>query len=146
MALNTKTFILDSKKKKNMGQRTVWFSTWFHLPTQWHGTVLPAYVGIWGEAPRPVADSSRIPAEVVWVLQLWNHIHRQTVLVGNLQDKTQYRGEKVKENQQWGEFCWPQQSYCIKLYNVKQCKTNYKGNGGGWFLITGLFGKEPFTS
>lgn len=71
-----------------MWQRKAEDCTWrrARLATLRDGTVLPAYVGIGGVTPGPVADSSGVPAVVLGVLQLWNHIHRQAVLVGQLQD------------------------------------------------------------
>lgn len=73
-------------------------STCYHacLATLRHSAVLPPYVGVGGVTPGPVADSSGVPAVVVWVLQLWNHIHRQAVLVGKLQDKTKEKQQNVK--------------------------------------------------
>lgn len=67
------------------------------LATLRHGAVLPPYVGVAGETPRLVAYASRIPAEVFRVLQLWDHVHGQTVLVRQLQGETKEKlGETVK--------------------------------------------------
>lgn len=43
------------------------FPTWFHasLATLGHSTVLPTDVRVGGEAPRSVAQASRVPAEVL---------------------------------------------------------------------------------
>lgn len=45
-------------------------TTWIHagLAAQGYGAVLPADVGVGGEAPGPVAQASGVPAEVVRVL------------------------------------------------------------------------------
>lgn len=87
-------------------------NTWccVRLPALQHGAVLPAYVGVWGVTPGFFADSSWVPTVVVWVLQLWDDIHRQTVLVGNLKGKTEkYRGEKNPRtvDNKVKNFCWP---------------------------------------
>lgn len=71
-----------------------WFPTWFHtgLATLGHSAVLPADVGVGGEAPGSAVQASGVPAEVVRVLQLRDDLHRETVLVGYLQGETD-RGE-----------------------------------------------------
>lgn len=47
--------------------------------TSGHQAVLPAYTGVGGVAPWPVALPPRIAAVVFSILQLWDNVHRQPV-------------------------------------------------------------------
>lgn len=63
-------------------------STWCRgcFPTLRHSTVLPADVHVWGVTPWLLTDSSRVPAVVLWVHQLWNDIYGEAMLVGDLEE------------------------------------------------------------
>lgn len=64
--------------------------TWFQtgLAALGHSAVLPADVGVAGEAPGSVFQASGVPAKVVRVLQLRDDLHGEAVLVGYLQGET----------------------------------------------------------
>lgn len=72
---------------RGAGRRPTWRYAGVSTLRDW--AELPADAGVAGVAPGSVTDPPRVPAEVPRVPQLWNHIGREPVVVGKLEEKVE---------------------------------------------------------